>query len=178
MEGVLDIYLGFFDELSKKSHYLIPYLDRTASCEKWVQGEFIAYLYDLMASNSINNASLEKSYGRGKGRCDIWFNTNKGEIWCEMQVIVTKYHGRKKPMKHRVQHVINDSEKLGECPIPDAQRHLLFLTYPLAISGINDGVWESRHLIRILDVATLILEPYCIPINDEYEARIFLAKPI
>lgn len=173
-----EIYIKLFEKIHNKSEYLYPYLDRQASCEKWLQAEFIHFLYEQINDGAITSAELEKIYGPRKGFCDIWFKMKDMEIWCELQVIVTNYSGPGKPITNQVKHVIDDAFKLEKCPVKSAKKHLLFLAYPFSQNGSNDSIWKVKHLSRIAEVSRLLMETYTFPLKGGYEARFYLAKPL
>lgn len=181
MEDYLKLYEDFFKSLSAKKDYLIPYMDRPASCEKWVQGEFIHYLYDCITKGTVLDATLEKNYKKDEkfGLCDIWFRTNSKEVWCELQAISITYGESRKPMKPQVDHVIKDAKKIiDKCHELNVEKHLLFIVYPIPVGEGEDSDWDKHHMKRINKAAKLIDKPYKISLDDRYEARIYLAKPI
>ena len=174
MEEYVPIYARFYEHLKSHSEYLMPYMNRQASCEKWMQGELIRYLYDCKRTGKINEADLEKNYGRRAGYCDIWFKVQGKEIWCELEVIVTNYGKSGKPITNQVDHVIEDAAKLKNCP-ENAERLLMFLAYPFARGGRNDDAWKM-HMNKIESSSELVMNPFSIPIDELHEARIYLAR--
>lgn len=177
MSGIHLIYSHFFDIIRERSEYLVPYLKRRASCEKWLQGEFVHFLYECKKQGKVLDADLERNYGPRKGLCDIWFKTaHNKEVWCELQVIVTNYAGPGKPITNQVQHVIEDATKLKACPCEDAEKLLLFMAYPFSRDGSNDHIWEVQHMMKIKEAVRIIVGPYVIPIDDIQEARIYLTS--
>jgi hypothetical protein len=174
---VIEIFPGFFEFISSQKDYFIPYVNRQASCEKWLQGEFIWYLYECKKIGAVVDANLEKVYGPKAGFCDIWFKTNEKEIWCELEVIVTNYNLPGKPITNQVQHVIDDIEKLKKCPSQDGEQLVMFVVYPMPVDKRKDDLWNSIHMSRIANVAEVIAQPSAIRLSDSYEARIYLARP-
>lgn len=170
------IFTDFFNIIKERSDYLTPYLDRRASCEKWLQGELIHYLYEQKKSQIILDATIEKSYGPGKGLCDIWFQATDKEIWCELEVIVTNYGKPGKPITNQIRHVIEDAKKLRKCSSKMAERLLMFMAYPIPKDKSSRQTWEDNHMARINDVAQNLIDPFIFSLNDEYEAIIYLAK--
>lgn len=67
MANYIQIFTGFFSTIKERFDYLIPYLDRRASCERWLQGEFIHYLYELKKNQVIIDAAIEKTMAREWG---------------------------------------------------------------------------------------------------------------
>ncbi len=174
---MIEIFSGFFEFLSKQKDYFIPYLNRQASCEKWLQGEFIWYLNECKEIGTVVDADLERIYAPKAGFCDIWFKTNEKEIWCELEVIVTNYNLPGKPITNQVQHVIDDVKKLKKCPNQDCEQLVMFIVYPMPVDKTKDDLWNSIHMNRIVNVAEVIAEPYAVRFNSKSEARIYLARP-
>ncbi|HID20431.1 MAG TPA: hypothetical protein EYP28_05805 [Methanophagales archaeon] len=174
-EKVMVILNSFYSELSKKNDYFKPYLDRNASCEKWIQGEFIHWLYKLRNSGQIQEARLEQNYGPRAGLCDIGFTVNKKEYWCELQVIVTNYGMAGKPITNQVKHVMEDANKLKKNIQLDSSL-IIFFAYPFSSSGRNDQQWASTHLLKLKDLLDFKGSPYIIKIDDKYEMRIYTAS--
>ena len=174
---MIEIFSGFFEFLSKQKDYFIPYVNRQASCEKWLQGEFIWYLNECKKIGTVVDANLEEVYGPKAGFCDIWFKTNEKEIWCELEVIVTNYNLPGKPITNQVQHVIDDVKKLKKCPNQGCEQLVMFIVYPMPVDKTKDDLWNSIHMNRIVNVAEVIAEPYAVRFNSKSEARIYLARP-
>lgn len=176
MANYIQIFTDFFSTIKERSDYLIPYLDRRASCERWLQGEFIHYLYELKKNKVIIDATIEKNYGQRMGLCDIWFQVADKEIWCELQVIVTNYGRPGKPITNQIRHIIEDGKKLRKCPIQMAEKLLMFMAYPIPKDKSSRQAWEDNHMARINDVAQNLIDPLIFSLNDKYEARIYLAN--
>lgn len=171
------VFIQFFESLAARGEYLLPYEKRSASCEKWIQGEFIHYLNRSIQAGTVIDADLEKNYGPRAGLCDIWFRTKDKEFWCELEVIVTNYRKPGKPITNQVDHVIDDIQKLEKCPAYGAEKFVVFLVYPLSWDGSNEDIWSNRHMVRIGQVAQLLMAPHVIALDSQYEARIYIAAP-
>jgi hypothetical protein len=168
------VYKPFFNYIKIKSDYFIPFLDRRMSCEKWIQAEFIHFLYDLKTKGLIQDATAEKNYSL-KGLCDLWFKANDNEIWLELQVIVTNYGKPGKPITNQVDHVIGDANKLLSSA-SNGTYHLLFFVFPLDKYGSNDIIW-SKHFNKISTKMTLIMEPYSFDIDERNICKIYIGIP-
>lgn len=57
-----------------------------------------------------------------------------------------------------------------------AERLLMFMAYPIPKDKSSRQTWEANHMARINEVAQNLIDPFIFWLNDEYEARIYLAK--
>lgn len=167
-EEIEKVYDSFFKHISSKSDYFVPYIDRRMSNEKWIQGEFIHDLHQLKDKKIIVDYVPEKQYLIPEtGRCDIWFKTDHYELWVELESIVTNYGSPGINITNRVDHVINDTEKIKSKKISGIP-HVMFVAYPFIKDGSSEKIWNKVHIPRIFSHITLIKNPFKLPINDYY----------
>ena len=165
-EEIKKVYDSFFNHISSKSDYFIPFVDRRMSNEKWIQGEFIYDLYQLKKKNTIIDCIPEKPYLIPKsGFCDIWFKTLQFEIWVELKSIVTNYGSPGINITDRVNKVIQDTQKL-KTKVISGFPHVMFIAYPFKNNGSNEQIWNSKHISRIIPCIELIILEFCVLRNN------------
>lgn len=175
-EEIKKVYDSFFNHISSKSNYFIPFVDRRMSNEKWIQGEFIYDLYQLKENNIIIDCVPEKNYLIPKsGFCDIWFKTIHFEIWVELESIVTNYGSPGINITDRVNHVIQDTKKLKIKTI-NGFPHVMFIAYPFKNDGSSEKIWNNKHMSRIIPYIELIMNPFRLQIDNQYYSLFYVGE--
>lgn len=170
------VYDSFFNHISQKFDYLIPFINRRMSNEKWIQGEFIYDLYQLKKNSVIIDYVPEKPYLIPKsGFCDIWFKTINFEIWVELKAIVTNYGSPGINITDRVNQVISDTKKLKE-KSTNGFLHVMFIVYPLKNDSSTEKTWNNKHMSRIIPHIELIMDPYELQVDNQYFCRFYIGE--
>lgn len=159
----------------KKADYLLPAIRRRMSCEKWIHIEAFHVLEGLLDSGVLDLYVPEQQYPGRNERCDLYMRVAGEDVWVEFEAIVTNYGDAGINITDRVEHVVQDAERLREFCESDLS-WLFCIVYPLAADGSNESSWET-HLQRILQRGEVVeYRQWDFPVSQDWIGRAYLFK--